>query len=194
MEWRTRRTTDAPCVYLYDSTSIFTTDNIIVPYFKTQKKALGLPEAQKAIWQIDVWSVHRSKTFRDWMKTYHSNIIIHFVPAGCTGVFQQCDVGIQRIMKHSLKRSCHRDIVEEVLAQVDSGQVDITVSKTVGILHDRTVSWLWDAYTTLNKPIIVKKVRLHYKVRVPNTYLAGLGIRDVQNRKLQPIARELDEL
>lgn len=68
------------------------------------------------------------------MKLNQSNIIIHFVPAGCTGIFQPCDMGIQQIMKHSLKPSCHHDIVEEVLAQIDTGQSDIMVSKTIGVL------------------------------------------------------------
>jgi hypothetical protein len=34
-------------------------DNIIASYFSKQKAKLGLPDSQKAIWQIDVWSVHR---------------------------------------------------------------------------------------------------------------------------------------
>ncbi|KAG6380264.1 hypothetical protein JVT61DRAFT_8356 [Boletus reticuloceps] len=38
-------------------------DNIIALYFETEKKALGLLPTQKAIWQIDVWSVHCSKKF-----------------------------------------------------------------------------------------------------------------------------------
>jgi hypothetical protein len=39
-------------------------NDILVPYFAEQKKKLGLPSSQKCIWQIDVWSVHRSKDFR----------------------------------------------------------------------------------------------------------------------------------
>jgi len=109
-------------------------DDIIAPNFSEQKEKLGLPETQKLIWQIDVWSVHRSKEFCEWMKKAHLNIIIHYVPAGCTGVFQPCDVGIQRIMKHSLKRSCHCDVVDEILVQVDEGKTDITVDKTIGVL------------------------------------------------------------
>lgn len=38
-------------------------DNIIAPYFSEQKAKLGVPESQKSIWQIDVWSVHRSREF-----------------------------------------------------------------------------------------------------------------------------------
>jgi hypothetical protein len=38
-------------------------NDIITPYFSEQKAKLGLPETQKAIWQIDVWSVHRLQEF-----------------------------------------------------------------------------------------------------------------------------------
>ena len=107
-------------------------DNVITPYFSEQKEKLGIAETQKSIWQIDIWSVNRSKEFCEWMKKSHLNIIIHYVPAGCTGVFQPCDVGIQRIMKHSLKQSCLHDIVDKILVQVDEGKTDITVDKTTG--------------------------------------------------------------
>ena len=134
-------------------------DNIIAPYFSEQKAKLGLPDSQKAIWQIDVWSVHRSKEFRDRMKEHHPNIILHYVPAGCTGVFQACDVGIQRIFKHSLKRSYHQDIVAEILEQIDNGDKRIIVEKKLGVMRDRSVGWLWDAYKTLSNEHTIKKVR-----------------------------------
>jgi hypothetical protein len=51
-------------------------------------------------------------------------------------------------MKHSLKRSCHHDVVSEILEQIDDEKLNITVDKTVGVLRDRTVSWLWDVYQT----------------------------------------------
>lgn len=132
-------------------------EEILVPYLSAQKVKLGLPESQKSIWQIDVWSVHRSKEFRNWMKTHHSNIILDFVPAGCTGVWQACDVGIQRVLKHSLKRSYHEDVVATILKQMDD-EVDITINKRLGVMRDQSVSWLWKAHQTLNKPEIVKKV------------------------------------
>jgi hypothetical protein len=133
-------------------------DTIIEPYFSEQKAKLGLPETQKAIWQIDAWSVHRSQEFRDWMKTNHPNIILHYVPAGCTGIFQACDVGIQRIFKHSLKRSYHQDVVAEILEQIGRGEEHIVAEKRVAVLRDRSVSWLWDAHQILNNEKTVKKV------------------------------------
>ncbi|TFK83071.1 hypothetical protein K466DRAFT_499160 [Polyporus arcularius HHB13444] len=133
--------------------------DIIAPYFDAQKAKLGLPPDQKSIWQIDVWSVHRSAEFRSWMKKTYENILLHFVPGGCTGVFQACDVGIQRPLKHSLRRSYHRDVVDEVLEQLDAGKDVITVAKNVATLRDRTVTWIWEAYQKLNRPDLVKSVR-----------------------------------
>lgn len=134
-------------------------NEIIAPYFEKKKKELGLPPSQKAIWQIDVWSVHRSKEFRDWMKANHPNIIVHYVPAGCTGVFQACDVGIQRIFKHSLKRSYHEDVVADILAQIDRNLEKIVVDKKLGVVRNQSVTWLYNAYEALNDTKIVKKVR-----------------------------------
>lgn len=132
--------------------------HIIAPYMNAQRSQLGLPGWQKGIWEIDAWSVHRSEAFRQWMKDEFPNILIRYIPAGCTGVFQPCDVGIQRILKHSLKRSYHRDVVENILEQLDDGKEQIEVVKSLPILRDMAVRWVWDAFEALNKPDIVKKV------------------------------------
>ncbi|HEV7738636.1 MAG TPA: hypothetical protein VGO47_14845 [Chlamydiales bacterium] len=89
-------------------------DEIIAPYFETRKRELGRPIQQKSIWFIDRWVVHRSREFLDWMREHHPSIIVLFVPANCTGVFQPCDVGIQRPLKLSIKRSSHEDVVREI--------------------------------------------------------------------------------
>lgn len=96
-------------------------DSILAPYYDQQKEKLALPESQKSLWHIDVWSVHRSKELRGWMGKNHPNIKIHYVPGGCRGVMQALDVGINRIYKHSLKRSYHEDVVKEILEQIDAG-------------------------------------------------------------------------
>ncbi|KAJ7038755.1 hypothetical protein C8F04DRAFT_1255677 [Mycena alexandri] len=98
-------------------------DDIIAPYFESTKVELGLPKSQVSIWLIDCWSVHKSKDFLAWMKKHHKNIIVLFVPGGCTGVWQPLDVGIQRLLKLSVKCSAHCDIVEEALAQIAAGKV-----------------------------------------------------------------------
>jgi hypothetical protein len=78
-------------------------DNIIKPYLSKQKAKLGLPESQKSMWQIDIWSVRCSQEFRNWMWATHPNILVDFVPGRCMPVWQACDTGIQCVFKHSLK-------------------------------------------------------------------------------------------
>jgi hypothetical protein len=133
---------------------------ILAPYFDSQKAKLGLPPDQCSIWLIDCWSVHRSEEFLVWMWKTHSTIIIIFVPAGCTGLFQPCDVGVQLPVKHSLKKSAHEDIVNEVLRQLEAGvsPQKVTIDSGIKVMRNRTVGWLWRAYSTVNKPDIIKKV------------------------------------
>jgi hypothetical protein len=133
-------------------------DRILMPYLSEQKRKLGLPPTQKSLWLIDAWAVHRSKEFLRWMKRSHSKILIIFVPTGTTGIFQPCDVSIQRVFKHSLKQSFHENIVKKMLAQIDEGKETITVEKKLPILRDRTSKWLYDAYKIVNNPEIMKKV------------------------------------
>ena len=96
-------------------------DDILTPYFACRMIEFGLLPEQKALWQIDVWSVHRSEEFQGWMKRNHPSIILDFVPGGCTGVHQPCDVGIQRPLKLSIRKSYHEDIVAEFVSQLENG-------------------------------------------------------------------------
>ena len=91
------------------------------------------------------------------MKETFPYIIILYVPANCTGIFQPCDVGIQQILKHSLKHSYHRDIVHDVTNQLEKG-AEVTIEKRIGTLRNRSVAWLVQAYEDVNKVELVKKV------------------------------------
>ena len=133
--------------------------DILQPYFKQTKERLNLPDHHKSIWQIDVWSVHRSKEFRDWMKEMDPTIILDYVPGGCTGVHQPCDVGIQRPLKLLIRCSYHEDIVHKFQEQLAKDGAVSGMDNRIGTLRDRSVRWLWNAYQTVNNSDLVKKVR-----------------------------------
>jgi DDE superfamily endonuclease len=133
-------------------------NSILGPYFASKRAILGLPPTQKALWQIDVWSVHRSKEFRGWMSQNHDNIILDYVPGGCTGLHQPCDVGIQRPFKHSVKQSYHESIVQEMLARIEKNEPVLAVDKRIKIVWDQSVTWLWNTYNVVNNKALVKKV------------------------------------
>jgi hypothetical protein len=80
-------------------------EDVIIPYLARERARLGLRPSHKALLIIDVWSVHRSAEFLDWMREYHPEILIDFVPGGCTGIGQPLDVGINRPFKHAVGRT-----------------------------------------------------------------------------------------
>ncbi|PPR08056.1 hypothetical protein CVT24_010855 [Panaeolus cyanescens] len=55
-------------------------EKILVPYTTATKARLGLRDHQKSLWNIDIYSVHRSDDFRTYMRKTHTNIILDFVP------------------------------------------------------------------------------------------------------------------
>ena len=142
-------------------------DKIVAPYFDGEKTRLRLPSSQKSLWSIDVWSVHRSEMFKTWVNQQHPTIILDYMPGGCTGDAQPCDIGIQRPFKLSIRRSYHEDIVNEVLHHLDSGRPLTSLDTRMPTLRDRSPRWLWNAYQAINKPELVKKV---------STYLDSCGV------------------
>jgi len=132
-------------------------DNIITPYFNRTKKELGLSPSQCSIWKIDCWSFHKSEEFLTWMKKNHNSIIIIFVPGSCTSVWQPLNIGIQRVLKLSMKRSAHHDVVKEVSDQISAGE-DIKLDTTISTLHNRSVGWITGAMRDINDKDLIKKV------------------------------------
>ena len=133
--------------------------NILAPYFESHRQRLGLPE-QLCVWQIDAWSVHRSLEFRSWMWKFYPWIRIHYIPANCTGLFQPCDVGIQRVLKLAIRRSALKDIVDDTMQQLKGGVKpdNVVFEKKLGVVRNRSVGWLVNAYETINKHELIEKV------------------------------------
>ena len=137
-------------------------NKILAPYFEKTKVDLHLPQSQKSLWLIDVWSIHRSYEFREWMHNHHSNIVLDYVLGGCTSIAQPCDVRIQRPFKLSIKHLYHEDVVTEILEQLNTraSVSPIVVDTRLPKLRDQSARWIWNAYEIINKDMLVKKVKL----------------------------------
>ena len=61
-------------------------DNVLVPYVTLTKESLSLQVDAKAIAHFDVFTSHRSELFLK--KLQEANIMVCFIPAGCTGLLQ----------------------------------------------------------------------------------------------------------
>ena len=147
--------------------------NVLNVYFDEQRTLLKRKN-QACIWTIDCWSVHRSQEFRDWMRENYSGILVRYVPGGCTGIFQPCDVGIQRILKHAMKKTALSHIVNETVTHLNANKDPGTIflTKAVKVLRNRSVEWLVNGYKAINNPEVVKKVRTSH-LRVEESFLIG---------------------
>jgi hypothetical protein len=115
---------------------------------------------QECIWQINIWLVHTSLKFHIWLHETHPYIILDYIPGGCTGIFQPCDVGIQCILKQSIQQYQHANVIKEVCDQLDSRVEagNIILDMKLGALCNCSPWWLVNAYIHVNKPKIVLKV------------------------------------
>ncbi|KAF9228322.1 hypothetical protein BS17DRAFT_664338, partial [Gyrodon lividus] len=61
-----------------------------------------------------------------------------FVPTSTTGIAQPCNVGVQHLLKLSIKESQHGNIVKEKMYQLQSETAvkDMQLNVTIGTLHD----------------------------------------------------------
>ena len=133
--------------------------HVLAVYFNEQRTRLGHPN-QHCLWIIDCWSVHRSQEFRNWMGTNYPWILIRYVPGGCTGVFQPCDVGIQCVLKHAMRKTALWHIVNKTVAQLEHNRDPGTIILEKGIreLRNCSVEWLVNGYNAINNRDFVKKV------------------------------------
>jgi hypothetical protein len=92
-------------------------------------------------------------------------IRIHYVPANCTGLFQPCDVGIQRVLKLAIRRTALQDVINDTTEQLNRGVEPsmVTFEKRLGVVRDRSVRWLVHGYKAINNPELIKKV-------IPNSF------------------------
>ena len=165
-------------------------DEILAPYFERVKREKGLPVTQKSLWMIDVWSVHRSKEFRTWMRVTHPNILLDYVPGGCTSIMQPCDVGIQRPFKLSVKRSYQEDVVTEMLNQLgneETSAVNIQVDTRLPVLRDRSTRWIWNAYKAVSQEELVKKVTHPSKSLISSTHTRQTGVQKLCCPRMEPL-------
>ncbi|KZO96463.1 hypothetical protein CALVIDRAFT_461081, partial [Calocera viscosa TUFC12733] len=132
--------------------------SLLAPYFETQNKKNNCESHAPCLWVIDVYSVHRSEEFRNWMHDSYPWILLHYIPASCTGVWQPADVGLQRRLKTKLRQSALADVADETLEQLQSGCAPSAVMLDTSLprLRNRTVGWLLQAYRQLNQPGIVQ--------------------------------------
>jgi hypothetical protein len=135
-------------------------NEVLVPYLKSLRQQLGLDPSQKALLIIDIWSVHRSAEFQDWLRETHPDILVDFVPGGCTGVGQPLDMGLNWPFKHAVKVAYHSWLVDMLLEQRRKGE-KLDLDTGLPVLRDASVRWIWQGYKAIQNKELILKVRTH---------------------------------
>ncbi|EIW77812.1 hypothetical protein CONPUDRAFT_61735, partial [Coniophora puteana RWD-64-598 SS2] len=110
---------------------------VAVPFFMRHKVAYGYREDQQCC-VLNCWSVHQGQQFRDLVCCRWPWIRLCYVPGGCTGNFQPCNVVMQYSYKHSIKRSQLCDTVNDALEhlQVHADSACIKIDTRISMLRD----------------------------------------------------------
>ena len=95
------------------------------------------------------------------MKKNHPTIIVLFIPGGCTGLWQPLDIGIQQILKLSIRHAVYHNIVKEASDQITKGDEIIKLDMTLGTLRNQAVGWIVDVIHEINKKEIIMKVNTY---------------------------------
>jgi hypothetical protein len=99
-----------------------------------------------------------SKVFISWLKDFHPEILLIFVPANCTSVFQPGDVILQRPFKHSFRQQFDMHTSQDIGKQLDERDLEeVKLNTKMTSLKALLCSWLHQAWQDVNKPSMIKK-------------------------------------
>ncbi len=76
---------------------------IIQPYRERMIEKHKLKPDAKLILLLDYWPVHTGTELRTWIRSEFVWLILIYVPASCTPVWQPCHVGLQRVSSTMLE-------------------------------------------------------------------------------------------
>jgi hypothetical protein len=124
-------------------------ENILIPYCEKKKEQLKLKPSQKALAIFDVFAAHRVDEFLDKLKG--NNILVIFIPAGCTGDLQPLDVAVNDDFKRDLKGqfiNWYSHEVEQALKNgddIEQVNVDLSTSR----IKPKHARWLIHVHNQL---------------------------------------------
>ncbi|KIK98554.1 hypothetical protein PAXRUDRAFT_9449 [Paxillus rubicundulus Ve08.2h10] len=114
----------------------------------------GLGDNQISIIYLDCYPVHTSEAFRLYVFKEYPYVILCFVPASCTGIFQPADVGLNRVIKHRIKQHQTEYLVathqEQINSSLTTEQVKFTTS--LPVLRNASVDGIVRVYEFMTGP------------------------------------------
>jgi len=130
--------------------------SILQPYRERVAQRLSLEKDAKMIWLLNCWSVHKSQEFVAWIKEKHPQILLIFVPANCTSVYQPVDVIFQRPFKHGFRQEFDDYTTNSIDKQLEEKESqDVKLDFKMSTFKSLLCGWLLKAWQHVNQPAMI---------------------------------------
>lgn len=124
---------------------------IIMPYANKCIADHRLRADANIILVLDVWAVHKSVEFRQFLRTRHPRIKLVFVPANCTSKLQVADVALQRPFKHHIKKSFSAWAAALIRENMEDGSDTFKKSLNAKAIKPLVQQWCLDSWSALKE-------------------------------------------
>jgi hypothetical protein len=171
---------------------------VLLPYAERQIAAFKLRSDSHIVLLLDVWSVHKGEPFRRFLRTYHPQVHLVFVPANCTSKLQVADVALQRPFKTSVRR-CFDEWASETLRRQMAAGAAVSLKESFGmpVIKPLLLDWCIRSWKELQerKQLILwgwgQCVTALYDVHDPEKRMQAM--REVAQQQLDPVLVPLEE-
>jgi hypothetical protein len=131
---------------------------VIVPYRLETIKRMGLPANQKLILIHDLHFSHKSVELRDYCTA--NDIILIFIPAGCTDIMQMCDRVLNKSYKNAVSKAFVQYVAKKFVDHSESGSTDVfSLNMALSVMKPLLPSFVCAGMTALKTPAMKDVIR-----------------------------------
>ena len=127
-------------------------NHILVTWRNKMIAQHNLPANAAVVLQLDVWAVHISKEFRDFISNKHPYVRLVYIPPNCTSKLQVADVVLNYPFKHGIKKRFNTWAAEIIAEQVASGEaVGIKPHLKMSQVKPKILQWALESWSSLRE-------------------------------------------
>lgn len=126
--------------------------HILVTWRSKMIQAHNLPENAAVVLQLDVWAVHISKEFRDFISNQHPYVRLVYIPPNCTSKLQVADVVLNYPFKYGIKKRFNAWAAEIIAEQIASGgTIGIKPHLKMSQVKPKLLQWAYESWSSLRE-------------------------------------------
>jgi hypothetical protein len=123
---------------------------VLVPYADRRILEHNIQKDAHIILVLDVWSVHISQEFRDWITKEFPRIHLVYVPPNCTGELQVADVILQRPFKAGIRQAFNKWAAAVISEQLSTNDlIGLSPHLKMSMIKPLVLEWCVDSWNRM---------------------------------------------